>query len=61
MPTYNTGNPQRTLTAEQPDGMPTSRNMTMKSNMSLEKPTYQQIHCHDPQAQTKARTITKML
>jgi len=42
-----------------PNAIFKSRNTTTKSNMYLEKPTYQQIHCHNHPEQTKAKTITK--
>jgi len=60
MPIYNIGNPQRTSTAKQQDDMLTSRNMTTKSNTYLEKPTYQQTHCHNHPERTRAKMITKM-
>ena len=60
MPTSSIGNPQRTLTTEQPDGMLTSRNTIMKSNMSRGKPIYQQTHCHNHPEQTRAKMTIKM-
>jgi hypothetical protein len=59
MPIYNIGSPLKTLTDEQHDGTQTYKNMTMKSNMSREKQTFQQTRCHSHQELTKEEMITR--
>jgi hypothetical protein len=61
MPTSSTGNPLKTLTDEQQDGTPTSKNTTTRSNTFLGTPTFQPTPYPDHPMPTKEKTTTKML
>jgi hypothetical protein len=49
MLTFNIGKPPGISIKEQQDGMQIYKNMTMKSNMYLEKLIYQQMYYHNHQ------------
>src|SRR6267142_5440406 len=61
MQTSNTGKHPRILTDELLDGIPTSKNTTMKSNISLEAQTYLLMHYLDRLEWTRVKKTIKML